>query len=94
MRGLDDSTDVLIRVGQSAGEQVKHGWDAFVNFAARDNVLEVALGLMFDVSFWLICDENNRTDPRRHPELPMRSRKSSPRLFLISCCRPSPCCPS
>lgn len=49
MRGLDDSTDVLIRVGQSAGEQVKHGWDAFVNFAARDNVLEVALGLMFDV---------------------------------------------
>lgn len=46
MRGLDDSTDVLLRVGQSAGEQVRHGWDAFVNFAARDNVLEVALGLM------------------------------------------------
>lgn len=46
MRGLDDSTDVILRVGQSAGEQVKHGWDAFVNFAARDNVLEVALGLM------------------------------------------------
>lgn len=46
MRGLDDSTDVILRVSQSAGEQVKHGWDAFVNFAARDNVLEVALGLM------------------------------------------------
>lgn len=46
MRGLDDSTDVILRVGQSAGEQVRHGWDAFVNFAARDNVLEVALGLM------------------------------------------------
>jgi large conductance mechanosensitive channel len=49
MRGLDDSTDVLKRVGQSASEQVKHGLDAFVNFAARDNVLEVALGLMFDL---------------------------------------------
>lgn len=46
MRGLDESTDILLRVGQSAGEQVRHGWQAFVNFAARDNVLEVALGLM------------------------------------------------
>jgi large conductance mechanosensitive channel len=46
MRGLDDSTDVLIRVSQTATEQVRHGWRAFVNFAARDNVLEVALGLM------------------------------------------------
>jgi large conductance mechanosensitive channel len=50
MRGLDESTDVLIRVGQSAGEQVRHGWRAFVNFAARDNVLEVALGLMSEKS--------------------------------------------
>lgn len=50
MRGLEDSTDVLIRVGQTAGEQVKHGFDAFVNFAARDNVLEVALGLMSGLS--------------------------------------------
>ena len=46
MRGLDESTDLLLRVGQTAGEQVRHGWDAFLNFAARDNVLEVALGLM------------------------------------------------
>ncbi|KAJ5098646.1 hypothetical protein N7532_005647 [Penicillium argentinense] len=51
MRGLDESTDVLIRVGQTAGEQVKHGWDAFVNFAARDNVLEVALGLIIANAF-------------------------------------------
>lgn len=55
MRGLDDSTDVLKRVGQTAGEQVKHGWAAFVNFAARDNVLEVALGLMLGIP--LTCDE-------------------------------------
>ena len=46
MRGLDESTDVLLRVGHTAGEQVRHGWRAFINFAARDNVLEVALGLM------------------------------------------------
>ncbi|KAJ5242992.1 uncharacterized protein N7469_001319 [Penicillium citrinum] len=51
MRGLEDSTDVLIRVGQTAGEQVKHGFDAFVNFAARDNVLEVALGLIIANAF-------------------------------------------
>ncbi|KAJ5945684.1 Large-conductance mechanosensitive channel [Penicillium verhagenii] len=51
MRGLDDSTDILIRVGQTAGEQVKHGWNAFLNFAARDNVLEVALGLIIANSF-------------------------------------------
>lgn len=50
MRGLDDSTEAILRVGQrvgqSAGNRVKHAWESFVNFAARDNVLEVALGLM------------------------------------------------
>ncbi|KAJ5677720.1 uncharacterized protein N7477_003353 [Penicillium maclennaniae] len=51
MRGLDESTDVLKRVRQTAGEQVKHGWNAFVNFAARDNVLEVALGLIIANAF-------------------------------------------
>ncbi|CEJ58753.1 putative ion channel [Penicillium brasilianum] len=51
MRGLDESTDALFRVGQSAGEQVRHGWQAFVNFAARDNVLEVALGLIIANAF-------------------------------------------
>ena len=47
MRGLDESTDALLRTGQKAQEQVRHAWDGFVNFAARDNVLEVALGLMY-----------------------------------------------
>ncbi|KAJ6119984.1 hypothetical protein N7523_004264 [Penicillium sp. IBT 18751x] len=51
MRGLDESTEVLKRVRQTAGEQVKHGWNAFVNFAARDNVLEVALGLIIANAF-------------------------------------------
>ena len=46
MRGLDESTDVFLRTGQKAQEQVRHAWAGFINFAARDNVLEVALGLM------------------------------------------------
>lgn len=46
MRGLDESTEMLLRTGQKAQEQVRHAWEGFVNFAARDNVLEVALGLM------------------------------------------------
>ncbi|KAJ5279610.1 hypothetical protein N7478_004982 [Penicillium angulare] len=51
MRGLEDSSDVLMRVGQNAGERVRHGLDAFLNFAARDNVLEVALGLIIANAF-------------------------------------------
>ncbi|KAJ5587487.1 Large-conductance mechanosensitive channel [Penicillium hispanicum] len=51
MRGLDESTGALLRVSQSAGEQVRQGWEAFLNFAARDNVLEVALGLIIANAF-------------------------------------------
>ncbi|KAJ5562689.1 hypothetical protein N7461_001450 [Penicillium sp. DV-2018c] len=51
MRGLDESTDILLRTGQKAQEQVRHAWDGFINFAARDNVLEVALGLIIANAF-------------------------------------------
>ncbi|KAJ5496699.1 Large-conductance mechanosensitive channel [Penicillium fimorum] len=51
MRGLDESTEVFLRTGQKAQEQVRHAWDGFINFAARDNVLEVALGLIIANSF-------------------------------------------
>ncbi|KAJ5339667.1 hypothetical protein N7452_006395 [Penicillium brevicompactum] len=55
MRGLDENTEVdvdaLIRTGQKAQAQVRHAWDGFVNFAARDNVLEVALGLIIANAF-------------------------------------------
>lgn len=47
MRGLDETNNVLYRVVHTAGAQVHTVWRAFVNFAARDNVLEVALGLMY-----------------------------------------------
>ncbi|KAJ5049358.1 hypothetical protein NUH16_007876 [Penicillium rubens] len=51
MRGLDESTEALLRTGQKAQEQVRHAWDGFINFAARDNVLEVALGLIIANAF-------------------------------------------
>ncbi|CAG8217134.1 unnamed protein product [Penicillium olsonii] len=51
MRGLDENSDALIRTGQKAQEQVRHAWDGFLNFAARDNVLEVALGLIIANAF-------------------------------------------
>ncbi|KAJ5177798.1 Large-conductance mechanosensitive channel [Penicillium coprophilum] len=47
MRGLDESADVLLRTGQKAQEQVRYAWAGFINFAARDNVLEVALANSF-----------------------------------------------
>lgn len=60
MRGLDDSTEVILRVGQSAGTRVRQAWEGFVNFAARDNVLEVALGLMYVLlSIWLMTERLN-----------------------------------
>ncbi|CAL5870818.1 uncharacterized protein PFLUO_LOCUS5059 [Penicillium psychrofluorescens] len=41
----------LLRVGHGAQRHVKRVWDGFINFAARDNVLEVALGLIIAQAF-------------------------------------------
>jgi len=46
MRGLGESTETIRRVSHDAREHVHHAWQGFIDFAARDNVLEVALGLM------------------------------------------------
>jgi large conductance mechanosensitive channel len=46
MRGLEESTETIRRVSHDAKERVYRAWEGFVDFAARDNVLEVALGLM------------------------------------------------
>ena len=47
MPRLDDNTQ---RYLQDAEQGVRHhtsrAWDSFTNFALRDNVLEVAVGLM------------------------------------------------
>lgn len=47
MPQLTDHTISLLRLGHGAQTHVRRAWEGFVNFAARDNVLEVALGLMY-----------------------------------------------
>ncbi|KAF2014605.1 gated mechanosensitive channel [Aaosphaeria arxii CBS 175.79] len=52
MPRLDESTDLYLRERESG---VRHHtwrmWDSFANFALRDNVLEVAVGLILAASF-------------------------------------------
>ncbi|BCS30721.1 MscL family protein [Aspergillus puulaauensis] len=51
MRGLGESTETIRRVSHDAGEHVHRAWQGFIDFAARDNVLEVALGLIIAQAF-------------------------------------------
>lgn len=46
MPRLVDDGEALLQAGHEAGRRVKRTWDGFVDFALRDNVLEVAVGLM------------------------------------------------
>lgn len=46
MRGLEERTSKISRFGGEAKSHIYRAWDGFIDFAARDNVLEVALGLM------------------------------------------------
>jgi len=48
---LDESSEALLRVGQDAQRRVARFWDGFANFALRDNVLEVAVGLIVAAAF-------------------------------------------
>lgn len=41
-----DSSQQLRALEQGARTHTLHAWDSFSNFALRDNVLEVAVGLM------------------------------------------------
>lgn len=47
MRGLEDGRDVILGISSDATDRLRHAWDGFVDFAMRDNVLEVAIGLMY-----------------------------------------------
>ena len=44
MPRLDDSTEALLESGERRAKRV---WEDFTEFALRDNVLEVAVGLMY-----------------------------------------------
>lgn len=46
MRGLDESGETLVYLGSNAGDRIRHVWEGFIDFAMRENVLEVAIGLM------------------------------------------------
>jgi large conductance mechanosensitive channel len=47
MPQLDDHTEELLRdAEQGIVHRTTRAWDSFTNFALRDNVLEVAVGLM------------------------------------------------
>lgn len=50
MRGLDESGETLVLLGHNAGDRIRHVWQGFADFAMRENVLEVAIGLMCVVS--------------------------------------------
>lgn len=46
MRGLEDGRDAILTISSDATDRIRHAWDGFIDFAMRDNVLEVAIGLM------------------------------------------------
>lgn len=43
---LDGAGESLLHAGESVTRKAKSVWDGFSDFALRDNVLEVATGLM------------------------------------------------
>ena len=43
---LDESREALLDSGQNAKRGARRVWNGFSEFALRDNVLEVAVGLM------------------------------------------------
>jgi len=47
MPRLDDSGEALLHAGKDAKGRVKRVWDDFTDFLLSDNVLEVAVGLMY-----------------------------------------------
>jgi len=51
MPALDDTGEALLRAEQDAQKTVKSLWEGFQDFALRDNVLEVATGLIIAAAF-------------------------------------------
>ncbi|MCJ1403954.1 hypothetical protein MMC11_007177 [Xylographa trunciseda] len=51
MPRLEDTEQALLDAGQGAKERAQRAWDGFSDFALRDNVLEVAVGLIIAAAF-------------------------------------------
>ena len=58
MPRLEDTEQALLDAGQDAKQRAKSAWDGFSDFALRDNVLEVAVGLMYIFLFANIASTN------------------------------------
>lgn len=46
MPRLEDAEQSLLSSGSNLKQRTQNAWDSFSDFALRDNVLEVAVGLM------------------------------------------------
>jgi hypothetical protein len=46
---LEDGSDAVHQAGERVAGGVKGMWEGFTDFALQDNVLEVAVGLMYEV---------------------------------------------
>lgn len=57
MPRLDDSGEAFLHAGRDAKGRVKRVWDDFTDFLLSDNVLEVAVGLMYELPF--ICSPHD-----------------------------------
>lgn len=44
---LDGALEPLLHAGQEVPKRAKRAWNGFLDFAVKDNVLEVAIGLMY-----------------------------------------------
>ncbi|EIN11047.1 ion channel [Punctularia strigosozonata HHB-11173 SS5] len=50
-RNIEDGRQALLNAGHTVGARVKRTWEGFKDFALRDNVLEVAVGLILAAAF-------------------------------------------
>ena len=46
MPRLDDTSETLLNAHRNVHQRARRAWEGFQDFALRDNVLEVAVGLM------------------------------------------------
>ncbi|KAI4196915.1 MAG: hypothetical protein LQ350_006228 [Teloschistes chrysophthalmus] len=51
MPRLEDVEQSLLSTGSNLKERTRNAWDSFSDFALRDNVLEVAVGLILAAAF-------------------------------------------
>lgn len=69
MPRLDDNTQQTLRdAEQGIKRHTFNAWDSFSNFALRDNVLEVAVGLMYSDTLFLSCKDQKKFLPSQWPD--------------------------